>query len=128
MAAAKAKTNATEVIDEQIKNTNTASNAGIQKKVDLLKRKQHLLYEKYKNEKKVEVVGSPFYQPYFGGNMRICINGMPVYVPLDGQPHAIPETYANLFREKIARVDNLIQKQGSLAVTEESFAGEASVF
>ena len=80
---------------------------------------------KLSKEKKVQVTGSPFYRPYFGNNMPIKINGIGIYVPLDGQPHNIPQSFANIFYERIARVDANIQSAGIMNNNiEESYAGE----
>lgn len=79
--------------------------------------KKMLLKEQYAKEKQVPVNGSPFYRPYFGNNMAIWLNGFSVYVPLDGKTYKIPESFANIFQERIKRVDATIQKMGVLGAT-----------
>ena len=96
--------------------------------VDEAKRRRHELVEQYKKEEKVKVQGSPFYRPYFGNNMPLQINGVGVYVPMDGKTYEIPKTFANLFHQRIARIDSLIQKQGVMSgIVEESYAGEVDL-
>lgn len=90
--------------------------------------RKHELAQTYANEKKVRVTGSPMYRPYFGNNMPIQINGIMVYVPLDGKTYEIPKTFADVFRNRIARIDALIQKQGAMAdFIEESSPGEVNL-
>lgn len=73
--------------------------------------KQQIL-KKLQNEKMVEVKGSPMYRPYFGNNMPIVIQGFPCYIPLDGRPYKVRESYAKIFEERISRIDALIQQNG----------------
>lgn len=81
----------------------------------------------YKKEKKVSVQGSPMYRPFFGNNMPIIINGVAIYVPLDGQAYEIPETFAAVFQERIARIDEQERRRKAMANVQnnmESYAGE----
>ena len=90
--------------------------------------KRRALARQYAAEEQVTVQGSPFYKPYFGSNMPIQINGIAVYVPLDGKPYKIPKTFADVFNTRLSRVDSLIQKQGQMsAIVEESYAGEVNL-
>lgn len=96
--------------------------------VDKAQARKHELTQLYMNEEKVRVQGSPFYRAYFGNVMPIQVNGIGIYVPMDGKTYEIPKTFASVFKERIARVDALIQKQGAMAdYIEESFAGEISL-
>ena len=90
--------------------------------------RKHELAQAYSQEKKVRVTGSPMYSPYFGNNMPIQINGISVYVPLDGRAYEIPKTFADVFKTRIARIDALIQKQGAMAdFIEENSPGEVQL-
>lgn len=117
------------------KTTNTTLSAGtasvtrkLSAEVNAAQARKHELSEYYKNEKKVRVTGSPMYRPYFGNNMPIQINGIMVYVPMDGRTYEIPKTFADVFRNRIARIDALIQKQGMMAnIIEETSPGEISL-
>ena len=102
-----------------------AANAKLAAEVNKLQHRKLELAKQYKSEEQVTVQGSPFYRPYFGDNMPIIINGIAVYVPLDGMPYKIPKTYADVFNTRLARVDSMIKKQGALsAIFEETYAGE----
>lgn len=87
-------------------------------------RKQELA-QHYTEEKKVKMTISPFYKPYFGANMPVQVNGIMVYIPVDGKTYDIPETFADVAARRVQRIDALIQKQGIMAnFIEESFAGD----
>ena len=86
------------------------------------------MVEGFKKEKQIEVSGSPFYQPYFGSNMPIMLNGVMVYIPLDGRPHSVPESFANIFMERIKRIDAQNQRMGALGtVLQEDYIGDADI-
>lgn len=90
--------------------------------------RKHELAQAYAKEKKVKVTGSPMYRPYFGNNMPIQVNGIMVYVPLDGRTYEIPKTFADVFKNRISRIDALIQKQGAMAdFIEENSPGEVTL-
>lgn len=109
-------------------NNTPAVNAQLAAEVNKKMKTRSLLVKAYQQEEQVQVQGSPFYRPYFGNNMPLIINGIAVYVPLDGRPYKIPKTFADLFNKRLGRIDSLIQKQGQLsAIAEESFAGEVDL-
>lgn len=108
----------------------TAMNSALSAEVNELEHRRKKISEQYKAEPKVAVQGSPMYRPYFGNNMAISLNGVVVYVPLDGQRYEIPESFAAVFLDRIARVDEQINMRKQMAnVTEnsESYAGERSL-
>jgi hypothetical protein len=85
------------------------------------------LAEKLANEPKVRVIGSPMYRPWFGENMLIAINGVEIYLPLDGQAYEIPESYALEFQSRIELVDEEIRIRNAMSNIEknsETYAGE----
>ena len=85
------------------------------------------LAEQYQAERKIMVMGAPMYRGYFGNNMPISLNGILISVPLDGQRYEIPESFANVFNERINSVNEEIelQKQRSnVTANHESFPGE----
>ena len=107
-----------------------AANLELSKKVNALEETRKSVAVTYKNEKKVAVQGSPMYRPYFGNNMPIIINGVAIYVPLDGQQYEIPETFAAVFLDRISRVDEQIRvrkQMASVSENSESYAGEKSL-
>ena len=107
-----------------------AANLELSKKVNALEETRRSVADTYKNEKKVAVQGSPMYRPYFGNNMPIIINGVAIYVPLDGQLYEIPESFAAVFLDRISRVDEQIRvrkQMASVSENSESYAGEKSL-
>ena len=103
-----------------------AANLELSKKVNALEETRKSVAVTYKNEKKVAVQGSPMYRPYFGNNMPIIIND----VPLDGQQYEIPESFAAVFLDRISRVDEQIRvrkQMASVSENSESYAGEKSL-
>ena len=107
-----------------------AANLELSKKVNALEETRKSVSVTYKNEKKVAVQGSPMYRPYFGNNMPIIINGVAIYVPLDGQQYEIPESFAAVFLDRISRVDEQIRvrkQMASVSENSESYAGEKSL-
>ena len=124
MAAKKTTTQSTSVIDA--KTLNNELEQEVVKKQALKKS----IAQQYREETKITVTGSPMYRPYFGNNMIISLNGIPVYVPLDGQQYAIPESFAAVFFERISSIDEQIRMRNQMAnVAEnlESYAGEKSL-
>lgn len=123
MAARKAKENNV-VVDT------AALNEELSAKVNALQVKNRKLTDHYKQEKKVAVQGSPMYRPYFGNNMPIIVNGIAIYVPLDGQQYEIPETFAAIFFDRISRIDEQINMRNRMANASEnveSYAGEKAL-
>ena len=107
-----------------------AANLELSKMVNALEETRKSVADTYKNEKKVAVQGSPMYRPYFGNNMPIIINGVAIYVPLDGQQYEIPESFAAVFLDRISRVDEQIRvrkQMASVSENSESYAGEKSL-
>lgn len=107
-----------------------AANLELSKQVNALEETRKSVAVTYKNEKKVAVQGSPMYRPYFGNNMPIIINGVAIYIPLDGQQYEIPESFAAVFLDRISRVDEQIRvrkQMASVSENSESYAGEKSL-
>jgi hypothetical protein len=123
------------------KKTSTQSQAGtvidteavnneLNAKVNALEVQRKKVSEVYKKEKKVAVQGSPMYRPYFGNSMPIILNGVAVYVPLDGQQYEIPESFAAVFLDRISRIDEQINMRKQMAAVSENvetYAGEKSL-
>lgn len=131
MAARKTKTAVS--IDEsdlQVKDAvvdTAAMNAELSAKVNSRQTQNRRLVDVYKNEPKVPVQGSPMYRPYFGNNMPIIINGIAIYVPLDGQQYEIPESFAAVFLDRISRIDeqiNMRKRMSAVSENIEAYAGE----
>ena len=103
----------------------TAANTNLASAVAQATHRQRELAMEYQKEEKETIHTSPFYKPYFGNNMCISINGIPIYIPLDGRTYTIPKTYAGIYYERIQRVDNQIERNGVMSGNiEESSVGE----
>lgn len=107
-----------------------ALNSALETKVTALRTKNRRLVDYYKNEKKIPVQGSPMYRPYFGNNMPIILNGIAIFVPLDGQQYEIPESFAAIFFDRISRIDeqiNMRKKMAAISDNVEAYAGERNL-
>lgn len=107
-----------------------SANLDLTARVNALEHKRRKVSEGYRNEKKVTVSGSPMYRPYFGNNMPIIINGVAVYVPLDGQQYEIPESFAAVFLDRISRIDeqiNMRKQMSAVSENVEAYAGEKNL-
>ena len=95
--------------------------------VQTLDARRRELQKHYNTEERVTIMGSPAYQKFFGRTMAISINGVAIFVPLDGQQYKIPKTYAEVFMTRLADVDETIRLRKSLANIQqnnEAYAGE----
>lgn len=132
MAARKTKTAVSlESIDNSAPVVDTAAlNSALEAKVTALRTKNSRLVDHYKNEKKIPVQGSPMYRPYFGNNMPVIINGIAIFVPLDGQQYEIPESFAAVFFDRISRIDeqiNMRKQMAAISDNVEAYAGERNL-
>lgn len=129
MAAKKTKTAVS--IDDSAPVVDTAAlNSALETKVTARRATNSRLVDHYRNERKVPVQGSPMYRPYFGNNMPIIINGIAIYVPLDGQQYEIPESFAAIFFDRISRIDEQINMRKQMAAISdniEAYAGERNL-
>ena len=129
--AARRKTETMVSIDATEPVVDTAAlNSALETKVTALRNKNRRLVDYYKNEKKIPVQGSPMYRPYFGNNMPIILNGIAIFVPLDGQQYEIPESFAAIFFDRISRIDeqiNMRKKMAAISDNVEAYAGERNL-
>ena len=129
MAAKKTKTAVS--IDDNATVVDTAAlNSALETKVTARRANNSRLVDHYKGEKKVPVQGSPMYRPYFGNNMPIILNGIAIFVPLDGQQYEIPESFAAIFFDRISRIDEQINMRKQMAAISdniEAYAGERNL-
>lgn len=125
------KTKTAVSIDDTTPVVDTAAlNSTLETKVTARRAKNARLVDRYKEEKKIPVQGSPMYRPYFGNNMPIILNGIAIYVPLDGQQYEIPESFAAIFLDRISRIDEQINMRKQMAAISdniESYAGERNL-
>ena len=89
------------------------------------------LLKVYKAEPLVSVNVSPLYAPYFGRTMRVMINGISVYVKVDGSIHNVPETFADEINSRITHINRNIKRQSRLenvAENQEGSPGELELY
>lgn len=89
--------------------------------------KAKTVYAQVKRQVYKPVTLAPAYKDYFGETMTVKINGMSIYVPVNGRTYKVPKDFAALIQERRRRVDDMLNKQAALAnVTEnkEQFAGQ----
>lgn len=110
---------------------NTSSSAALtnqlEHNVTQLQAKRRVLAERYKKEKKVDVTISPMYRPYFGNNMPVQLNGIAIYVPIDGQTYKVPESFAAIIKERISMIDEQERAREAMSNVQaniEKYAGE----
>jgi len=77
--------------------------------------KRRELAKYYRNEEKVDMYLSPTYQPYFGKVMRVTINGVSIYFPVNGSTHSVPKTFADEITARRLKIDEIITKQAKMA-------------
>ena len=129
MATKKTRTAVSIDTNEPVVDT-AALNSALETKVTALRNKNKRLVDHYKNEKKIPVQGSPMYRPYFGNNMPIILNGIAIFVPLDGQQYEIPESFAAIFFDRISRIDeqiNMRKRMAAISDNIEAYAGERNL-
>jgi len=89
------------------------------------------LRQHYASEEKVIMYLSPMYAPHFGKNMRVTINGVTIFFPVDGSTHSIPTTFADEITRRRMSIDNILNKQNLMANVSgnmERTPGELSIF
>lgn len=81
-------------------------------------------------EPKVKVELAPMYQPYFGENMTVSLNGLTIYVPVDGRAYKVPKSFAAIIQGRRRMVNDQLTRRTRLANVKgnrESYAGELSL-
>ena len=100
------------------------------KQIATAKIEQENLANRYRGEEKVSVSVSPLYRPYFGNVMKVSINGISIYMPIDNTPHKIPKTFADEIYSRVNAVDSIMKKQDRMAnisATHETTPGELTL-
>ena len=78
-------------------------------------------------QKRVPVSMSPMYATYFGEVMTVSLNGMSIFLPIDGRTYEVPEAFARIVHKRRRMVDaqqNMQAKLGDVTNNKDSFAGE----
>ena len=76
----------------------------------MAEQKRRALKKKYQEQRKVPIMISPLYKPYFGDTMHVSINGMAIFVPCDGKSRMIAKVFAAEILARIKKIDTIIQK------------------
>lgn len=71
--------------------------------------------KKYRSLPRMDVQISPMYQPYFGRNCTVMINGITVSVPCDGTRYKVPSNYAAEIQRRIEEVDKRLLREKQMA-------------
>ena len=102
------------------------------RKADTLMRKQEqIIHDKLSKQKRVSVTIAPQYRPYFGDVMAVFLQGLAVYVPVDGRSYQIPEDFAAIVHERLARVNAHLlkcERMSNIQANVESYAGELKLY
>lgn len=88
------------------------------------------LAKTYSSEPKVRMAVSPLYRPYFGNVMKVSINGIAIFMPIDNTAHDIPKTFADEISRRIMAVDGIMKKQDRMAnitANQENTPGELTL-
>lgn len=104
-----------------------ALNTKLEEQVNDLQTRRRKLADRYKSEKQVEISISPMYRPYFGNTMPVLVNGIGIYVPINGQQYKVPETFAAIIKERISNIDEQMRVRTQMANVQaniEAYAGE----
>lgn len=83
--------------------------------------------QRLKVEKKSPVTLAPMYQAYFGEVMTVTLNGLSIYVPVNGRTYQVPKSYAQIIQERRRRVDEHVMRAQRLSNVQSNFertAGE----
>jgi hypothetical protein len=118
---------------EETKPTRAARNAGAQRGVNIAQAMASVhddtktVHEALLAQDKVNVSLAPQYRPYFGKVMTVSLNGIPIYLPVNGRQYAVPRDYAAVIHGRRRAVDDLLMKTNRMADVRnnfETYAGE----
>lgn len=96
-----------------------------------MRKQEQLIHQKLANQKKVSVTIAPQYRPYFGDVMSVFLAGLAVYVPVNGRAYMIPEDFAAVVQERLARVNAHLlkcERMSNIQANVESYAGELKLY
>jgi hypothetical protein len=90
-----------------------------------------VLRQVYANEPKVSIYLSPMYRPYFGRVMGVTIQGVKIWMPVDGSTHDVPQSFADEITRRRMSVDAQLTKQNRMSDIRGNFEnapGELKLF
>ena len=97
----------------------------------VMRKQEQIIHQKLANQKKVSVTIAPQYRPYFGDVMSVFLAGLAVYVPVNGRAYMIPEDFAAVVQERLARVNAHLlkcERMSNIQANVESYAGELKLY
>ena len=75
-----------------------------------LQLRQNRFFDKVRKEKKVPVSVAPQYAAEFSNNMRVTINGISIFIPIDGKMYMVPETFAAEIQRRVYKVNQKLNR------------------
>lgn len=99
-----------------------------------LQHRQNKFLEHVRSEKKVPISVAPQYASEFSNNMRVTINGISIFIPIDGKSYMVPETFAAEIQRRVAKVNaklNRFKKKNGRSndvIIEEKSIGEIKLY
>lgn len=97
----------------------------------VMRKQEQMIHDKLSKQKRVSVTIAPQYRPYFGDVMAVFLQGLAVYVPVDGRSYQIPEDFAAIVHERLARVNAHLlkcERMSNIQANVESYAGELKLY
>ena len=97
----------------------------------VMHKQEQMIHDKLSKQKRVSVTIAPQYRPYFGDVMAVFLQGLAVYVPVDGRSYQIPEDFAAIVHERLARVNAHLlkcERMSNIQANVESYAGELKLY
>lgn len=88
------------------------------------------LHQQLTTEETVPVTMAPLYRPYFGDIMTVGLNGLNIYLPVDGRTYRVPKSYAPIIQGRRRKVDDFItrrQRMSNVQSNFERYAGELNL-
>ena len=72
--------------------------------------RQTKFLEAVRNEPKVTVSVSPQYAAEFSRNMRVTINGISIFIPVDGRDYQVPQSFADEIKRRMHKVNQKLNR------------------
>lgn len=92
--------------------------------------KQTKFLEAVRKEPKVSINVAPQYAAEFSNNMRVTINGISIFIPIDGRDYLVPQSFADEIKRRVHKVNqklNRFKRKGNannVVLFEEKSIGE----
>lgn len=129
---------AEEIVEQNEEVSMEALSSAVQHKrstMDLaeLQIKQTRFLEAVRKEPKVSISVSPQYAAEFSNNMRVTINGISIFIPIDGRDYLVPQSFADEIKRRIHKVNqklNRFKRRGNtnnVVMIEEKSIGEVKL-